>query len=146
MKSQTLDDELRSCLSAIFSKYPIALAYLYGSQAAGQATPLSDFDIALVMDRDTYDSKSRLTVELNLEEEIARNCGIGNVDVRITNEAPLMVQGEVVTKGVLLYSRDEAYRVDYETSTRSAYFDFLPIAVEHREAYFERLIEHDRDG
>lgn len=146
MKIQTIDDKLRTCLSAIFSKYPIVLAYLYGSEAVGQATPLSDFDIALVMDHDAYDSKSRLTIELELEEEIARNCGIGKVDVRITNEAPLMVQGEVLTKGILLYSRDEAYRVDYETSTRSAYFDFLPIAVEHREAYFERLIERGKDG
>jgi uncharacterized protein len=146
MMVQANDANLRICLRAIFSKYSIALAYLYGSEAVGQATLLSDFDIALVMVHEVYDPKSRLILELELEEEIARTCGIGNIDVRIMNEAPLMVRGEVVTKGILLYSLDEVFRVDYETSTRSKYFDFLPIAVGHREAYFERLRERGQDG
>jgi hypothetical protein len=52
-----------------------------------------------------------------------------------------MVRGEVVTNGILLFSRDEGFRVDYETSTRSEYFDFMPVAAMHRQAYFERLRE-----
>jgi len=146
MVTRAIDTSLRTTLGAIFAKYPISLAYLYGSEAAGQATPLSDFDIALVMTDDVYKPKSHLTLELQVEEEIARICGIGNIDVRIMNEAPLMVRGEVVTNGILLYSQDEVFRVDYETSTRSEYFDFLPIAVMHQEAYFERLSERGKDG
>jgi hypothetical protein len=50
------------------------------------------------------------------------------VDVRLVNEAPLLVQGAVVTEGVLLYARREQERLAYETSTRSRYFDYLPDA------------------
>jgi len=146
MATQITDTALRTCLRKIFSKYPIALAYLYGSEAAGQATPLSDVDIALIMTDGDYDPKSRLDLELQLEEEIGRICGISNVDIRVVNDAPLMVQGEVVTNGILLYSHDEVFRVEYETTTRSKYFDFLPIAGMHRQAYFERLIERGRDS
>lgn len=136
----------RACLSQIFANYPVALAYLYGSEAVGQATLLSDFDIALVMLNESYDPKSRLILELKLEDAIARICGIGNIDLRIINEAPLMVRGEVVTNGILLYCRDEIFRVDYETSTRSEYFDFLPIAIRHREAFYNRLRKQVEDG
>ena len=146
MVYQNLDAILRTSLRAIVSEYPIALAYLYGSQAAGQATLLSDVDIALVLADEDYDPKSRLTIELQIEEAIARMGGISNVDVRILNEAPIMVRGEVITNGKLLYSRDEEFRVHYETTTRAAYFDFMPIAAMHREAYFERIRERGEDG
>ncbi len=145
MTIQAILDNLRLALEEIFSKYPIALAYLYGSEAVGLATPLSDFDIALVMLREAYDPKSRLALELELEEQIARICGIGNIDVRILNEAPIIIRGEVVTKGILLYSRDEVFRINYETSTRAEYFDFQPIAAKYREAYFDRLRQRGKD-
>ena len=140
------DTTLLTSLKGIFSKYPVALAYLYGSEAIGRATPLSDFDVALVMVDEDYDPKSRLNLELQVEGEIARICGISDIDVRIMNEAPIMVLGEVVTNGRLLYSQDELFRVDYETSTRSEYFDFMPTAVMHREAYFERLRDRGKNG
>ena len=81
-----------------------------------------------------------------VEDEIAHICKIGNADVRVINEAPLMVRGEVVTNGILLYSRNEVFRVAYETSTRSEYFDFMPTAVLHREAFFDRLSARGEDG
>lgn len=146
MVTRIINTSLSTCLKEVFSKYSIALAYLYGSEAAGRATSLSDVDVALVIADDDYDPKNRLDLELQMEEEIARICGIGNIDVRVMNNAPLMLRGEVVTNGILLYSRDELFRVDYETSTRSEYFDFLPVAVMHRQAYFERLNERGRDG
>jgi predicted nucleotidyltransferase len=139
MSGKSIDIPLRQCLKDVLIHYPVALAYLYGSEAAGRATPLSDVDIALVVFDKDHVPKSRLELELRVEEEIARICGIGNIDVRVMNDAPLMVRGEVVTSGILLYCRDEVFRVDFETSTRSEYFDFLPVAAMHRQAYFERL-------
>ena len=145
MAAELVNASRYTCLKEIFSKYPIALAYLYGSQAAGRATPLSDTDIALVIASDDYDPRSRLDLELQVEEEIARVCKIDNLDLRVINEAPLMVRGEVVTNGILLFSQDEGFRVDYETSTRSEYFDFMPVAAMHRQAYIERLRERGKD-
>lgn len=138
MLPSEIDASMRACLSQVFSSHPVALAYLYGSVAAGRATPLSDVDIALVLVDGQYDPSKRLALELKIEDEIAQACGIGEIDVRAINDAPLMVRGEVVTNGILLFSRDEVFRVDFETSTRSEYFDFLPVAILHQKAYIER--------
>ncbi len=45
----------------------------------------------------------------------------------------------MLTRGVLLYSRDEAFRVSYEVCTRKRYFDFQPVLAQMRQAYFNRL-------
>jgi len=42
-------------------------------------------------------------------------------------------------QGILLYSGDEAARVEFETRTRDEYFDYQPIARRLREAYFADL-------
>ena len=52
-----------------------------------------------------------------------------------------MVKGQVVTYGILLFARDQASRVDFETQTRMAYFDFLPVAQMMQQAFFQRLKE-----
>ena len=47
-EAASLVRQLKTGLEAILPGYPITLAYLYGSAAAGRATPLSDVDVALV--------------------------------------------------------------------------------------------------
>lgn len=132
--------QLAQCLQHIAQSQPIVLAYLFGSAALGQTTPLSDVDIALVV-TDAVSPNQRLHFELAIEDEIAGQCGLSEVDVRVINEAPLMVKGQVVTYGILLFARDQASRVDFETQTRMAYFDFLPVAQMMQQAFFQRLKE-----
>jgi predicted nucleotidyltransferase len=136
---------LRACLGDLFLRYPVALAYLYGSAAIGRATSLSDVDIAILIRQEDFEPGSKLYLELQLEDEIAQACKIGQVDVRVINLAPIMVRGAVITDGILLYSLDEAFRVEFETSTRSQYFDFLPVAELHNRAYFEHLYQRGLD-
>ena len=57
-----------------------------------------------------------------------------------------MIRGEVVTHGILLYSPDEDFRIQFETTTRSAYFDFLPVAAMIQQEYFDRLYERGLNG
>lgn len=57
--------------------------------------------------------------------------------MRSIDHAPLTVQG--LTIGVLIYSRDEAFLVDYEIFIRKRYFDFLPVVEYIRAAFFENV-------
>ena len=123
----------RDAVKQLLSKYPVVLAYLYGSEARGEATTLSDIDIALVV-KDGLAPEARLQMELALEVEFA-SIDPGDYDVRIINDAPLAVKGEVVQTGTLLFAQTDEVRVDFEASTRDAYFDFLPVLRFHREAY-----------
>lgn len=128
---------LRAALPEILGARPVIAAYLYGSVADGRVLPGSDVDIALILtpgcNLATYD---RMALELDIAAEIA-DCDLGReVDVRIINEAPLAVQGVVLTEGILLYSGDDMLRQDYEVLTRKLYFDFLPTIRMMRQAYF----------
>ena len=139
-------ETLASRLAEVLAPYPVALAYLFGSAATGRMTPFSDVDIALVLDESHTNVSNRLKFELALEAEIAERCGLSQVDVRVINNAPLVLRGQVVTDGILLYARDEETRVDFETRTRSEYFDFLPVAEYVREAFFDDVRERGLNG
>lgn len=140
----TLLEALRTALPNILAPYPVALAYLFGSSAVGQATPLSDVDIALLLNKDAA-PPNRLNTELEIEDTLARS-GLSAADVRIINDAPLELRGEVVTQGCLLYARDDDARIEFETRTRMEYFDFQPTAEYHRQQFFHTLRERGLRG
>lgn len=133
-------DRLKAELPRLLAGQPVMLAYLYGSVAEGYALPTSDVDVALVLaPGHGLSAYQRLRLELEIAGELEARCGWVPMDVRSLNDAPLMAQGQVVTEGILVYSRDEDFRVDYEILTRKRYFDFLPVARLMRRAYFEHM-------
>jgi len=139
-EAATIIVRLKQQLPAILKDRPVLLAYTYGSMAAGCPMPHSDVDIALVlMPESGLDDYGQLRLELDIAADIEQRCHIANADVRSINRAPLRVQGQIVTRGQLLYVRDERARVAYETITRKRYFDFQPVLVMMRTAYFARL-------
>lgn len=133
-----LIEQLRRVLPTLLRDTPIDVAYLYGSMARGRATRSSDVDIALLATA-PLSPKERLQLELRLEQALADRYDLPNADVRVLNGAPLRFQGRVLTGAVLLYSRNEERRVAFETRVRSAYFDFLPVIHQMRQAFFDRL-------
>jgi len=141
----SLVETLKANIGSILESYPIKLAYLYGSAAAGNSTPLSDVDIALVADRELI-PRERLKLMLEVQVELADRCDIRNADVRIINDAPLIFKGRVACHGVLLYARDQAVRIEFETTTRDAYFDYLPVHRRLQEAFFADVRERGLHG
>ncbi len=147
--SQQRRDELvarlRERLPAVLADEPVQLAYLYGSTVTGLATPLSDVDVALVAGQ-ALRPLVRLKLILRLQVALADCCDIPNGDVRLIDEAPLVFRGRVLTDGILVYARDEAFRVEFETTTRMLYFDYLPIHREMQEAFFQDVRERGLHG
>jgi predicted nucleotidyltransferase len=139
------------CLQAempkILGDRPVMMAYLYGSMADGSTLPSSDVDIGLVLDPNfALSAYEQLQLEFDIAAEVERRCDIREADVRCLNIAPLTVQGMVLSEGILLYSRDEEFRIQYEVYTRKLYFDFLPVVEMMRTAFFERLQEEGLTG
>ena len=123
----------------ICGKPPILFAYLYGSYARGFVHPFSDLDIAIYIEKIPCDEY--LELELSLSLEIDNKIGHGvTSEVRIINALPLVITGNIITEGVLIFSRSEIIRVDFETSIRSAYFDFLPIIRMYQSAYVDSIV------
>lgn len=132
---------LRSVLPDLLVGTPVRLAYLYGSVAEGKFTPLSDVDIALLLDpaeAQVMHPYDRLILETDIALGLERLCKLVDTEVRIVNDAPLMLQGRMVQRGHLLFAEDEDFRIGYETLTLKKYLDFLPVAEQFQKIYFER--------
>jgi predicted nucleotidyltransferase len=140
-RQQRADDitaRLKACAAEVLAKFPVEIAYLHGSVARGCPLPTSDVDVAVLLAElpPPYD---RLRLEFDIQAALEDACGLSNLDVRAINEAPLMVQGNIVQEGVLLYNRDKDQRVAFEVLTRKRYFDFQPAAKRLQQAYFNRI-------
>jgi len=148
---QAPEFEIISCLQAelpaILDNRPVMLAYLFGSVADGTALPSSDVDIALVFDPKCDKSAyERMKMEFDIATEVEARCKIREADVRSIDFAPPTVKGRILIEGILLYCRDEEFRVDYEAQYRKMYFDFSPVAKMMRDAFFQQLKEEGLSG
>jgi predicted nucleotidyltransferase len=114
-----IEEVLTNCLE---KEETILFAYLHGSFAEGR--PFRDIDIAVFVDG------SRISKERALDFEVSSSIRLEKiirmpVDVKVINYAPLAFQ-YYSTAGTLLMCRDDDFRVDFLTKTRSLYFDFRP--------------------
>jgi hypothetical protein len=103
---------------ALESDERIAFAYLHGSFLAG---PFRDIDLGIYIR--AGEGQGVLDYELGLENRLEKITGIPT-DVRALNSAPLPFRFNVVAKGLLLFSRDESLRSDFESLTFVEYHDF----------------------
>lgn len=131
---------LKDTAPAILKNYPVLFSYLYGSFAKGDVHPFSDIDIGIYLEENILARKA-LDIELSLALEFDAILGNKfNVDVRSINDMPLMVKGIIVTEGILIYSKDDTLRVEFETYVRMAFFDFNPFIKRYQKAYLARIL------
>ena len=128
--------DLRRAAPRIFERHPVLFAYLYGSYAVGRIHPFSDLDVAVYSSETSIHGNMELELRLALEIEDTLSERVES-EVRVINHLPLVVKGRIITEGKLIYSRDEASRVDFETSVRKRHFDFLPALAAYQERYLE---------
>lgn len=138
LSPENIKRALASHAQHIFAAKPVLFAYLYGSFATGNVNPFSDLDIAIYVDKISPTKHLKLELLLALEIDEKMNSCVAS-EVRIINDVPLVIKGEIVTNGLLIFSKDEAARVDFETSVRRVYFDFLPVLYNYRNTYLEGI-------
>ena len=105
----------------IQNKEEVIFAYLHGSFLING---FNDIDLAFfvsgIEDILDYEISSSLEIEKQIHFPI---------DVKVLNNAPLGFKYEI-TKGELLFSRDEEIRTDFIEKTWHHYLDFRPIEKE----------------
>lgn len=116
----------------------VVLLYLHGSYAQGTQAPLSDIDLAVLLESDRS-RDYRLVTELLLAfQEI---CGRDDVDLVVLNTAGPLIQDRVVRHGRLLYAKTEAQRVRFEAWALKRAMDFRYYSRVYDDAMFDRLRE-----
>ena len=134
-----IKNKLEKLSPRIFKDSPVLFAYLFGSFVSGAVHPFSDIDIAVYVDHVFIENS--LELELNLSLEIDKKLqDKAKSEVRIINQLPLVLKGKIVTDGALIYSVDDAERVQFETSVRRAHFDFMPVIRNYQKTYLENAV------
>ena len=105
----------------------IVSAYQYGSTVRGQEGPLSDLDIAILVDEEQAPSGVELLrTELLLAYELQKQLDIPQVDLVTINQQRLTMQHAVLRTGKLIYDANPKYRIRFTQMIIQAYLDFQP--------------------
>ncbi len=127
-------------VSKILSEFTeIEAAYLFGSAASGRLRSRSDIDVALLL-RPGVEKTRQLEIRLKLMaglEDVFRR----PTEVVIINDVSLLLFSEIMKAKKLIYEKDPAYRIRFESQKRKEYLDFRPHMIRHSLAFRKRLME-----
>jgi len=136
----TMDTEVDEIRAFIRKEEAVRVAYLFGSHATGQAGPLSDLDIAVLLDR-RLGKQECFDLRLRLINGISSISKTDKVDIVLMNSAPLLLNYNVISKGRVLDSKDELQRVVFETYILSRYLDRRYYHERHIRMGIKRIVE-----
>lgn len=119
---QSLDRGIEDLAAALAADGRVRFAYLFGSQARGDATVTSDVDIAVHL---TDEADPAVTPpELAALASLALRSDA--VDLVVLDRAPLPLRYRIVRDRRVILDRDPAFRVAFESRTLREGWDFQP--------------------
>jgi len=132
--------ELEAIVSRLASLAPekgVILLYLHGAHARGAQGPLSDLDVAVLMEETPRDPQG----ELDLLAAFQEACGREDVDLVVLNRGGPIIRDRVVRHGRLIYARSERDLVLFETRAIKEALDFQHFSRAYDDAIFQQLRE-----
>ena len=135
-------------IARVLATFPeVSAAWLFGSEARGEARPDSDLDVALLL-RDPKQTALHLTQTLGrMAAELERVAPGRRVDLVLLEAQGPIFQHRALSEGRLVYDSDPRRRVDFESDSYVRYFDFLPthqLAARHALSGFGSWFEGQR--
>jgi len=114
----------------------VRLVYAFGSAASSVAGPLSDADVAVLLN---------VPLDWDAERELRGRLGVlvPRLDLVILNEAPPVLRFEIVTSGRCLLVRDPREQAEFEIVSLSRFLDFQPFRRIQQE-YLRARVEKRR--
>lgn len=126
-------------LKNLLGRYRVTAAYLFVSRIEGVATENSDYDFAILVDKEyEQDDINYLLMELKDEaESLLQN----EVDVVLLSNASIEFKYLVISRGQVIYSSDEEKRTDFEDEVIRDHLDFKPFLDLYRKEVREAIKE-----
>ena len=134
----TQSEDVTALTEYLAAQPDVMAAYLFGSQATGRARAKSDVDVAVLLNEE--DSVARFERRLQMMVEVSDVCG-READVIVLNDAPPLLQHQVLKHGRLLYERDRRARIEFEIRAGKVYADLEPMRRFFRLALFREIKE-----
>jgi predicted nucleotidyltransferase len=144
---------VRAVREALAEQDDVLVAYLFGSRARGGGGPLSDVDVAVLLDRahepvgEAAEGGRAAAAqrELELRARLAQHVGSAEVDLVALNDAPVALGYRVLSEGRVVLCRDERARVAHWVRTVDRYLDMAPLR-RTLEAGLRHRLEEGRFG
>ena len=132
MDQEQKDSLISKIRDQLLRQEPVLVAYLYGSFLG--AGPFRDMDVAAYADPAAFKSTDEIfSYGLSLAGKVDLAVTGVTVDLRLLNLAPVPFKFSVITRGKVIFTKDEQRRMDFEARIRNLYFDFLPhLKLHHR--------------
>ncbi len=121
-----VDPAARERLAVALDRDGVVAGSLIGSQATGEAGPLSDIDLAVWVEP-ALSPRERGALRLALANAAAAALDTDEVDVVILNDAPPPLRRRAQSAGARLVDRDPLTRVRFETHALLEYLDTKPL-------------------
>ncbi len=118
----------------IFQKYPIQVAYLFGSQATGKATKLSDYDFAVLLNKKVKENQYS-QYQLKIISELLRVVKTDHLDLVVLNDSKtsLFLKYNIIKEGKVIYEKNKTA----ENERKNLEFNVLRNWLD--EQYFEKV-------
>ena len=139
LPSLSLDlEEALNRLNRLFATKQVALAYLFGSYAAGTNDLSSDLDLAVLMaDQKNQDKK----LYLQLFSAIQQTLSTERFDLLNLDDASPLMKMEIVRSGRIIYARTEDELNNFEMKTIQEYLDTAYLRKVQNN-YLKKRVEH----
>jgi predicted nucleotidyltransferase len=112
VRGEELVGALRTAAAAVLPSLPVVFAYLYGSRTGDQSRPDSDVDVGIALGPTDAAPEA---VASRTADALAAASGVGRIEVTVLDDAPIRFLGRVLRSRVVLYSRDEPARAEFES-------------------------------
>ena len=116
------------------SRGDVLFAYIFGSLAKGEVSPLSDVDISVYLTEDADVVEKKMEILGKLIELLETD----EIDLVILNSAPLTLRMKILESKKVIVDNAPFLRHHYESLTMREYFDFSIIEM----AILERRFFH----
>ena len=110
-------------------KLGILVVYLFGSEADGTTTVMSDIDVGLVLKnpKNLEDTRPLYNAVYSELSKVFKPTFLRGLDIVFLQNAPITLQYNAITFGRILYEEDPIKRADYEENVVNQYLDFKPV-------------------
>ena len=118
-------------LNRLARKYKINTFYVFGSQATGKTTKLSDYDFAVLLD-DKVPAEKYGDYQIKIISELLRLVKSDHIDLVILNnkKISLLLKYNVIKDGKILFEKNKNKRVNLEVNILRRWLDWQ---------YFEKM-------
>ena len=131
-----IQDKISLLMAKLQDVDSIDAVYLFGSVAKKDLKPLSDIDIAILLNEGLGKDKIE-NLKLSLTGLIADALSTEEFDLVILNDAPIRFSYNILKDGKLVLVKDENHLIDFRERVIKYYLDFAYYLKEFDKAFLE---------